>query len=110
MLVWGRGTCFENKNTLRKRGRVWEIALSHKIQKSARWKMTLTEFKPTLRLILKLFSIIFGRFSVQGGGSRRLSNPLSIYDPDPYFPEGSGPIFHMALFSTPDHPPLAAAI
>ena len=68
MLVWGRGTCFENKNTLRKRGRVWEIALSHKIQKSARWKMTLTEFKPTLRLILKLFSMIFGGFSVQGGG------------------------------------------
>ena len=73
--------------------------------------MTLTEFKPTLRLILKLFSRISGGFSVQGGGSRRLSNPLSIYDQAPYFPfKGSGPIFHMALFSTPDHPPPAAAM
>ena len=33
-------------------------------KKSAKTKMTLTEFKPTFRLILKLFSMIFGRFSV----------------------------------------------
>ena len=68
MLVWVRGTCFENNNTLRKRGRVWEMALSQKFQKSAKTKMTLTEFKATLRLILKLFSRISGGFSVQGGG------------------------------------------
>ena len=64
MLVWGRGTCFENNNTIRERGRVWEMALSQRIQKSAKAKMTLTEFKPTFRLILTLFSMIFGRFSV----------------------------------------------
>ena len=28
----------------------------------------------------------------------------------PYFPTWGGPIFHVALFLTPDHPPLAAAI
>ena len=59
------------------------------------------------------FGIIFCNFRqifFGGRGSRSLPNPLSIYDPAPYFPEGSGPIFHMALFSTPDHPPLAAAI
>ena len=72
--------------------------------------MTLTEFKPTFRPILELFSLTFARSSFQGGGSRMLSNPLSIYDQASYFPEGSGPIFHMALFLTPDHPPLAAAI
>ena len=61
--------------------------------------MTLTELKPTFRPILELFSVTFGRFSLEGGGSRRLSNPLSIYDQAPYFPfKGSGPIFHTALF------------
>ena len=68
MFFWGRGTFFENNNTIRERGRVWEMALSQKIQKSAKTKMTLTEFKPTLRLILKLFSRISGGFSVQEGG------------------------------------------
>ena len=68
MLVWGRGTCFENNNTLRERGWGWEIALSQKIQKSAKAKMTLTEFKPTFRPILELFCVISGRFSFQGGG------------------------------------------
>ena len=69
---------FENNNTVRERGWVWEMALSQRIQKSAKAKMTLTEFKPTFRLIWELFSVTFGKFSFQGGGSRRLSNPLSI--------------------------------
>ena len=72
------GCLFRNNNTIRERGWGWEMALSQKIQKHAKWKMTLTEFKPTFRLFLKLFSGIFRGFSVQGGGSRRLSNPLSI--------------------------------
>ena len=71
------GCVFENNNTVRERGWVWEMALSQRIQKSAKAKMMLTDLKPTFRLISKLFSMIFGRFSVQGGGSRRLSNPLS---------------------------------
>ena len=61
MLVWGRGTCFENNNTLRERGWVWEMALSQKIKKSAKAKMTLTEFKPTFRPIWDLFSKALGR-------------------------------------------------
>ena len=68
MLVWGRGTCFENNNTLRKRGRVWEMALSQKIQKSAKTKMTLTDLKPTLRLILKLFQEFSADFLCREGG------------------------------------------
>ena len=48
------------------------------------------------------FGIIFCNFwqiFFVGRDSRRLSNPLSIYDQVPYFPfKGSGPIFHMALF------------
>ena len=63
MLVWGRGTCFENNNTLRERGWVWEIAISQKIQKSAKTKMTLTEFKPTLPLILESSLEVSGKFS-----------------------------------------------
>ena len=33
MLVWGRGTCFKNNNTIRERGRVWKMALSQRIKK-----------------------------------------------------------------------------
>ena len=40
-------------------------------------------------------------FLCREGGSRRLSNPLSIYDQAPYFPEGSGPIFpHGPIFNS----------
>ena len=59
----------------------------------------MSELKHTFRPILELFSETFGKFSFQAGGSRRLSNPLSIYDPAPYFSEGSGPIFpHGPMF------------
>ena len=54
MLVWGWVACFENSDTVRERGRVWEMALSQRIQKSAKAKMTLTEFKRTFRPILEL--------------------------------------------------------
>ena len=49
-------------------GAFWEMALLKKIQKSAKWKMTLAEFKPTLRPVLELFAVIFARFSLEGGG------------------------------------------
>ena len=101
MLVLGWVVFFKNKSTVGGWGWGWEIALLRTSEKSAKWKMMLTDFKPTFRPILELFSVTLGRFSLEGGLSRRLSNPLSIYDQAPYFPEGGGPIFpHGPIFNS----------
>ena len=80
-------------------GVVFRNAVFVAIWKGAKWKMTLTEFKPTFRPILELFSGFSGRFSLKGGGLG-VYRILSLYIGSiPYFPTWSGPIFpHGPIF------------